>query len=279
MTAWKTSQQPVQSVVRLAEWSGPGSGAVLKEGAAMRALRRSGTRTPDALMFFEELCETLKDITVRDDEIGFARQLGAIGMTLRDGFQFERLDAPTVTGLTRAVLDGQTLAAHKARDLSPAQPGGTWTFSTDVTSLDDWLMRAGVGFGYVWGDLASEILYPTVRVDAAGEALSGANRYELYFAPGQLPPARYWRISMYDIEGFFFNNPINRYGIGNMAETLQPDADGGLTIRIQRESPGTDKEANWLPSPAEGFFMVIRMYQPEDAMYQGKYILPAVTKV
>ena len=266
-------------VVRLADWSGPGSGAVLKEGVAMRALRRPDTRTPDALMFFEELGEALKDITVRDDEVGFARQLDAIGISLTDGFQFQRLDAPTVAGLTRAVLDGQTLAAHKARDLSPAQPGGTWTFSTDITSLDHWLLRGGVGFGYVWGDLASEILYPTVRVDADGQALSGAHRYELHFMPGRLPPARYWRISMYDIEGFFFNNPINRYGIGNMAEKLQPDADGGLTIRIQQESPGTGKDANWLPSPAEGFFMVIRMYQPEDAMYQGTYILPPVTKV
>jgi hypothetical protein len=60
-----------------------------------------------------------------------------------------------------------------------------------------------------------------------------------------------WRSSMYDIEGFFTNNPINRYGIGNMAEKLQPDADGGLMITIQHESPDKDREAKWLPAPAE----------------------------
>jgi hypothetical protein len=74
------------------------------------------------------------------------------------------------------------------------------------------------------------------------------------------------------------SNPANRFGIGNMAEKLEPGADGGLTIYIQSESPGKDKEGNWLPSPKDSFFMVMRMYQPEEKMYRGEYILPAVVK-
>jgi hypothetical protein len=264
-------------LIRLQDWGA--SNADLQPGEPMRPIRRLGTRTPDDLLFFEELGETLKDITIRDDEVGFARQLEAIGITLKDGFQFERLDAPTIAGLKRAVLDGQTLAAHKARTVFPVQPGGTWSVGYDQTSIEKWLDRAGTGFGYVWGDLASEILYPMARTDGDGQPLSGKSRYVLHFPPGQLPPARYWRISMYDIEGFFTNNAINRYGIGNMAETLQPDADGGLTITIQHESPGKDKEANWLPAPAEPFFMVMRLYQPDERMYRGEYTVPPVANV
>ncbi|HKE43438.1 MAG TPA: DUF1214 domain-containing protein [Steroidobacteraceae bacterium] len=264
-------------VVALKDWGRPG--ATLAPGEPLRPIRRADTKAPPELMFFEELGETLKDLTVRDDEVGFARQLQAIGITLKDGFQFETLDAATIMGLKRAVLDGQTLAAHKARALSPTQPGGTWAIGQDLTSVENWLQRAGVGFGYVWGDLESEVLYPMVRADADGQPLTGKNHYVLHFAPGQLPPARYWRISMYDIEGFFFNNPIDRYGIGNMAEELQPDPDGGLTILIQHESPGKDKEANWLPTPAEGFFMIMRLYQPERRMYEGKYIVPGIHRV
>jgi hypothetical protein len=263
-------------VIRLKDWGK--SNAELTAGAPLRPIRRPGTKTPDELMFFEKLGETLKDITVRDDEAGFARQLQAIGLTLKDGFQFDRLDAPTIAGLKRAALDGQTLAAHKARDLFPVQPGGTWAVGYDQTSLDNWLNRAGTGFGYVWGDLASEILYPMARTDADRQPLNGKNRYVLHFPKGQLP-ARYWRISMYDIEGFFFNNPINRYGIGNMAEKLQPDADDGLTITIQHDRPSKDQETNWLPAPAEAFFMVMRLYQPEERMYRGEYIVPPVRKV
>jgi hypothetical protein len=264
-------------LIALKDWGK--SNAEMKPGEPLRQIRRPGTKTPDELMFFEELCESLKDITIRDDEVGFARQLQGIGITLKDGFQYDKLDAPTVAGLKRAVLDGQTLAAHKARSVAPNQPGGTWSFSYDVTSLDNWLLRAGIGFGYVWGDLAEEILYPTARDDETGQPLSGANKYELHFPKGQLPPARYWRVSIYDLEGFFISNPANRFGIGNMAEKLQSNSDGSLTLYIQHDSPGKDKEVNWLPAPAEGFFMVMRLYQPEERMYRGEYIIPSVKKV
>jgi hypothetical protein len=254
--------QKAFKAIALKDWGK--SNEVLKPGEPIRPIRRPDSKTPQELLFFEELSETLKDITVRDDEAGFARQLEAIGITLKDGFQFEKLDPATIAGLKRAVLDGQTLAAHKARSLAPAQPGGTWTVGYDLTSLDNWLQRAGVGFGYVWGDLAAEVSYPMCRVDESGNLFTGANRYVLHFPAGHLPPSKYWRISMYDIEGFFVSNSANRFGIGNMAEKLQSDAEGGLTVYIQHDSPGKDKEINWLPAPAGQFFIVMRMYQPEE---------------
>jgi hypothetical protein len=264
-------------VVALADW---GNGAApLEPGAPLPPLRRAGTTTPDGLLFFEELGEVLRLVTVRDDEFGFARQLEAIGITLDDGFRFDELDAPTVAGLERAVLDGTTLAAHRARTVFPIQPGGTWAVGYDATSLDNWLGRAATGYGYVWGDLATEVVYPMARADEAGEPFTGKQRYTLTFPKGQLPPARYWRISMYDIEGFFVNNPIDRYGIGNMAEKPEIAPDGSLTVLIQHESPGTGKDANWLPSPEDGFFMVMRLYQPEERMYRGEYTVPPVRNV
>jgi hypothetical protein len=195
-------------VIRLDQWGS--TNEALAEGEPMRPIRRPGTLTPEDLLFFEELGETLKDLTIRNDEVAFARQLGQIGITLDGGFRFDGLDEGTVAGLRLAVLDGQTLAAHKARDLLPLQPGGTWSGGGDMTGLDDWWHRAGVGFGYVWADLGSE------------EPLTGAKRYVLRFRPGGMPPGRYWRISMYDLEGFFADNLADRYGIGNMADDLRP---------------------------------------------------------
>jgi hypothetical protein len=260
----------------LSDWGK--SNADLPPGEPMRPIRRRDTKTPPELLFFEELGETLKDITLRDDEVGFARQLAGIGITPKDGFEFEKLDAPTVAGLKRAMLDGQTIAAHKARTLIGPQKGGTWLLGFDMTNSDNWLFRAGTGFGYVWGDSASEILFPMARTDDQGKSLSGANKYVLHFPKGQLPPAKYWRISMYDPNGFFIRNPINRFGIGNMAEKLATDSQGDLAIFIQNESPGKDKETNWLPAPKDGFFLVMRVNQPEERMYRGDYIIPPVTK-
>jgi hypothetical protein len=192
-------------LIALKHWGA--SNKELAPGQPMRPIQRLNTKTPPELLFFEELCETLKDITLREDEVGFARQAGAIGVTLKDGFQFEKLDPPTVAGLKRAVLDAQSITEHKARTLTPAQPGGTWLLGMDITSLDDWLFRGAVGWKFVWGDLASEILYPMARGDAEGMPLTGANRYTLHFPKSQLPAARYWRISMYDLDGYFIATP------------------------------------------------------------------------
>ena len=79
--------------------------------------------------------------------------------------------------------------------------------------------------------------------------------------------------------GSFVGNPIRRYGIGNMAEKLEPNPDGSLTINIQHESPGKAKETNWLPAPKEGFFLMMRMYQPEEKMYRGAYVLPPLVNL
>lgn len=264
-------------LVALKDWGA--SNKEMEPGQPMRPLRRPNTATPAELLFFEELCETLKDITPRDDELGFARQAERIGITLAAGFQFQKLDAPTVAGLKRALLDAQSIIEHKARSLVQPQPGGTWMVSYDLTSLDDWLFRSAVGWKSVWGDLPSEILFPMVRTDVNGQPLTGKRQYTLHFPAGHLPPARYWRISMYDLDGFFVGNPIRRYGIGNMGEKLKPNPDGSLTITIQNESPDKAKEANWLPAPKEGFFLMMRMYQPEEKMYRGAYVLPPLQEV
>jgi hypothetical protein len=248
----------------------------LESGPPMRPLQRSGMSTPPELLYFEELCESLKDITIRDDEAGFARQLDGVGITLAAGFQFDRLEPTTVAALKRAVPDAESLLEHKARRLAPVQPGGTWQVSPDMTSLDDWLLRGAVGWKHVWGDLSTELLFPIARTDGAGNPLNGTNNYILRFPPADLPPARYWSITMYDLDGFLVGNPINRFALGNMAEKPQPDADGGLTLLIRHDTPNANRETNWLPAPAEGFFLIMRMYQPEERMYRGRYTVPPV---
>ena len=263
-------------LVPLRDWKGPKQ--PLEPGPPIRPPQRPGSSTPTDLLYFEELCETLKDITIREDEAAFARQLASVGITLSDGFHVDALSPATLAGLERAVPDAESLLEHRARRLAPVQPGGTWQVSLDLVSLDDWLFRGAVGWKHVWGDLASEVAGAFGRADADGNPLHGSNRYALLFPPGELPPARYWRITMYDLAGFLVGNPIDRFGIGNMAENLQPDADGGLTVLIQHDSPGAEKEVNWLPAPADGFFMVMRMYQPEERMYRGKYTVPPVRR-
>jgi hypothetical protein len=50
------------------------------------------------------------------------------------------------------------------------------------------------------------------------------------------------------------------------------DPDGSLTLYFQNESPGKDKEANWLPAPDGPIYMVMRLYWPKT---EPPSILPA----
>jgi hypothetical protein len=263
-------------LVALADWQG--SRQDVRPGAPIRPLRRPGTATPTELLFFEELCETLKDVTLPDDELAFARQAERIGVTLADGFRVDLLDEAAIAALARAVLDAQSVLEHKARTLEPVQPGGTWMVGLDLAGEDDWLFRGAVGWKHVWGELADELIVPFARIDENGDPLTGAHRYTLRFAAGEQPPARYWRISMYDLDGFFIDNPIRRYGIGTMGETPRVDADGSVTVRLQHDRPAEGEEANWLPIPEGGFFLALRMYQPEERMAAGAYIVPPLRR-
>jgi hypothetical protein len=137
--------------------------------------------------------------------------------------------------------------------------------------------RMGAAVLGIYGNSKQEAMYPVYRIDANGQKLTGANRYTLRFAPGQLPPVNaFWSLTMYELPAsLLVANPINRYLINSpMLPQLKRDADGGLTLLIQNESPGKDKEANWLPAPKGPFAMYMRLYWPKEEALEGKWTAP-----
>jgi hypothetical protein len=98
-----------------------------------------------------------------------------------------------------------------------------------------------------------------------------------------LPPAKaFWSVTMYDTSydgtaGYFVANPINRYLINSTTPGLVYGEDGSLTITIQHEQPQAEAEqANWLPAPAGPFYLVMRIYWPEQAALDGTWTPPPV---
>jgi hypothetical protein len=127
----------------------------------------------------------------------------------------------------------------------------------------------------------AEATYLGCSTDARGLPLDGRQRYVLRFKPHQLPPARaFWSLAMYETtpEGraFFTDNPLNRYAIGDRTKGLRKGADGSLEIYLQHEPPAADKAANWLPAPAGPLRLVLRAYEPEESLLDGRYRAPAV---
>jgi hypothetical protein len=126
-----------------------------------------------------------------------------------------------------------------------------------------------------------DTIYPVYYVDATKQKLDGSNRYTLRFAPGHLPPVNaFWSVTMYDEPAsLLVANPLNRYLINSpMLPQLQHDADGGLTLIVQSDSPGKDKEANWLPAPKGPFSLVMRLYWPKEEATNGKWTAPPLQR-
>jgi hypothetical protein len=102
------------------------------------------------------------------------------------------------------------------------------------------------------------------------------HNYTFTFPKGQLPPVRFfWSVTMYDLNTrLLVENPINRYSIGDRTEGLKYGDDGSLTINVQKDSPGKDKESNWLPAPNGPMSIIARMYGPEERILDGEYEFP-----
>jgi hypothetical protein len=127
----------------------------------------------------------------------------------------------------------------------------------------------------------NETKYFYQDMDAGGGRLNSANRYTVTFAKGGLPPVRgFWSLTLYNEHHFFAPNDLKRYSTGTKNKSLKYNADGSLTIYVQSESPGADRESNWLPAPDKAdFSLYVRAYWPQPAITSGKWTPPAVVKV
>jgi hypothetical protein len=160
-----------------------------------------------------------------------------------------------------------------------------WTVTTGLgTYGTDYLKRATVAaFGWP-ANRQEDAVYPYTEVDSAGQKLTGANKYTLTFAKDATPPVNgFWSITMYQIDQgwWFVPNPLNKFTV-SPRDNPKPNADGSLTLYFQNESPGVDKEANWLPAPKGDFLPMLRMYWPKEtspSILNGSWQVPPVVKV
>src|SRR5205814_7514546 len=140
----------------------------------------------------------------------------------------------------------------------------------------DWLKRAAAAQAGIYGNDAAEAMYPMTKTLANGEPLDGSkHKYTLTFAAGQYPPVNaFWSVTMYDGKSqLLIENPINRYLINTpMLSGMTKNADGSLTLYIQKDPPGADQEPNWLPAPNGPIYLVMRLYWPKT---EAPSILPA----
>jgi hypothetical protein len=232
----------------------------------------------DAGAYFGRLTRLLKDNAPAAPDTAMVDKLKKLGIEPGKDFDITKIDPGTAKGLQRA-MGAFALLEKGVKKLNTVNgwivmPKNMADYGTDYTT------RAGIALVGLGAIQPHDVAYPTAFSDGDDKPLNSANHYILHFDKGQIPPSNAtWSVSMYDPQGFYVPNSINRYALSAWMP-LQINSDGSLDIYLQASSPGADKEANWLPAPANGpFNLTVRDYWPTEAVLDGTYKLPGVRKV
>jgi hypothetical protein len=201
-----------------------------------------------------------------------------IGIEAGKGFDIEKADPVVRKALEAAPASAQQLMEWKVKTLARVANG--WSMNTDTMGVygNYYLKRAIVTQLGLGANLPEDAIYPLNLADETGRPLDGANKYSIHFEKGATPPvAAFWSITLYDSDGFQVANSLNRFAVSSWMP-FQTNPDGSLDLYFQNESPGKDKEVNWLPAPKGPFNLTMRLYAPMSAALTGKWNPPPVTK-
>ena len=219
--------------------------------------------------FFDYLDFALQFAPAGPEEQEIRAKLARLGIGAGKKFAFKDLSPEQQAQVGAGMKEGE---AKIAQYLESGQKNiNGWKvgslFGDSAFYNGDWLKRAAAAQAGIYGNDAVEAMYPMTKTLADGDALDGSkHNYTLTFAAGQFPPVHsFWSVTMYDGKSqLLIKNPINRYLINSpMLPGMQKNADGSVTLYIQKDSPGADKEANWLPAPNDLIYLVMRLYWPK----------------
>lgn len=228
--------------------------------------------------FFEYLDAALEFVPPTADDRAVRARLARLGVGAGKSFDFKDLPVAHKQAIALGMKAGDDEVARFAASGNKVVNG--WSIGSFFGDRDfykgDWLKRAAAAKAGLYGNNAVEAMYPFTRTNANGETLDASQRnYTITFAAGQLPPVNaFWSVTMYDGKSqLLIKNPIDRYLINSpMLPGMKKSEDGSLTLYIQKDSPGADKDANWLPAPDGTIYLVMRLYWPKS---EAPSILPA----
>jgi hypothetical protein len=231
----------------------------------------------DNLGFFKHLAFALKSTPVKPADQALFGQFARMGLTAK-GFDESKLSPDMRRGLVRALADGPAVTVSSFASTATVRNGWNW-----VTGLDsfgfNYPLRAMIAGPYLGGNGEREAMYPIRYTDADGQVLNGKNKYLVRLTKDP-PVGAFWSLTMYNAaDKMLVENPIQRYKVATDTEGLKKGADGSTKIAVQNEQPDPAEGVNWLPSPKGDFYVILRLYQPSDAILDGTYQLPQMTRI
>jgi hypothetical protein len=267
-------------VTALSEWGRSPSAAEFKPDPTvdMKTPPKVQVDSMPADKFFAYSAELLKVNPPHATDQPIIARMKRIGIEPGKGFDMASAAPAVRRALESAPEAAQQLMKWKIPTLARVVNG--WSMNTDTMGVygNYYLKRAIVTQLGLGANVPEDAVYPLNLVDASGRPLDGASKYTIHFDKSAAPPVdAFWSITLYDEEGYQVGNSLNRFAVSSWMP-FKTNPDGSLDLYFQNESPGKDKEWNWLPAPKGPFNLTMRLYAPKSEALTGKWNPPAVVK-
>jgi hypothetical protein len=232
----------------------------------------------DAATYFARFAELLKDNPPGPFDYPMIHRLERIGFKAGQNFDLNGAPPQIKQAFERATTDGKASVAKAAKEAG-GEGGKGWVYTTRSGVYGvDYLYRAAIALCCLGENLPQDAVYPSLSTDSEGRPLDGNRTYLLHFDKGKFPPVdAFWSVTAYDTEGYFIPNALNRLALGDR-DKLVTNADGSLDLYIQANTPGGEREANWLPVDKKPFTLLMRLYSPKSEFLSGSWIPPPVAR-
>lgn len=248
----------------------------------MKTSVRDQVNALDIETYFNYLAELLVTNPPHPEDAGMVEKMAQIGIVAGQKFDLSKVNKADRTALE--AVPKLSLAEMGLHLKKQPTTNGWLYFTSGVGNFGtDYLTRGMANLlGPGWNH-PQDAIYPIAMEDADGDKLDGSKHsYVMRFEKGQLPPVdAFWSLTMYDKDLFFVPNTISRFTL-SQRDTFITNADGSIDIHIQAESPGKEKEANWLPAPKGIFKLVLRLYGPAKeapTIVDGSWTPPGAVKI
>ncbi|MBS0288644.1 MAG: DUF1254 domain-containing protein [Proteobacteria bacterium] len=243
----------------------------------MKTPVRDQVNALSAKEYFNLLSLLLKSNPPVKEDIEIVEKMAKLGIKPGEAFDFNSVDPQLQKALEKSITIGQKTIIDHIKNASVIKNGWVYSIKTGTYGTD-YLQRAFVAAVGLGANRPQDAIYPIATEDSQGNKLNGKNKYTMHFAPGKLPPVKgFWSLTMYDDKYFFTKNALNRYTV-SPRDNLKKNEDGSVDLFIQHESPGKEKESNWLPAPEGDFILMLRFYWPEEVLIKGMWMPPEVVK-
>jgi hypothetical protein len=270
------------SITPLSSWgkSSPAVEATIDPTVDMATPPLESVNKMTAGEYFAMAAELLKLHSPHASDWSLLARMRRVGIEPGRNFELKSLPAAIATALSSAAQDALKLMTARVKTVG--SPLNGWIILNETMGVygNSYLKRAVVAMIGLGANQPEDAVYPLNVSDAEGKAVTAEKNYVLHFGMNELPPVdAFWSLTLYDTDGFQVANTLNRYAVSSWMP-LKKNTDGSLDIYVQHENPGTDRESNWLPSPAAGNLgLTMRLYAPRPQVLSGDWHPPAIKKV